>query len=90
MRLPKFGFTNPNNISYVPLNLDQIQSVVEDSEIKEITVDLLKANKYIKKGQKVKILGRGELTHSVDVTVHAISKSAREAIESNGGSVTLL
>jgi large subunit ribosomal protein L15 len=38
----------------------------------------------------VKILGRGELAGKVDVAAHAVSKSAKDAIEAAGGTVTLL
>jgi large subunit ribosomal protein L15 len=42
------------------------------------------------KNDRVKILGRGELKAKVDVTVHAISTTAKAAIEANGGSVTII
>jgi large subunit ribosomal protein L15 len=50
----------------------------------------LKQNGLISSKDKVKVLGRGELTSKIDVTVHAISASARKAIEDKGGVVTLL
>ena len=53
-------------------------------------VEILKQNGLISSKDKVKILGRGELTAKIDVTAHAISKSARKAIEDKGGVITLL
>ena len=44
----------------------------------------------IKKNDIVKILGRGELKTKVDITAHAFSKSAIEAIEKLGGKIDIL
>jgi large subunit ribosomal protein L15 len=38
----------------------------------------------------VKILGRGTITKAVNVSAHAVSKSAEQAITAAGGTVTLL
>jgi len=48
------------------------------------------SNGVVGKNDLVKILGRGELTTKVDVTAHAFSKGAVEAIEKSGGKVTKL
>ena len=90
MRLPKRGFKNPNRVEYVALNLARLQEINEKYGLKDVSVEALYKNKIIKKGDKVKVLGNGELSSSVNVTVHAISESAKAAIESKGGSVTLL
>ena len=42
------------------------------------------------KDDKVKLLGMGELTTKVKVTVHAASKSAKEAMEKAGAELVLL
>jgi large subunit ribosomal protein L15 len=44
----------------------------------------------IRRNQTVKVLGRGELTTKVDLTVNAVSASAKEAVEKAGGSVNLV
>ena len=44
----------------------------------------------VRKGALVKVLGRGELHRAVRVQVHAVSASARAAIEAAGGSVEIL
>lgn len=90
MRLPKLGFKNFNRTTYVVLNLDTIQNISEKFNISEITMENLYANNIIKKGDKVKVLGSGELNSKIDVKVNAASKSAKEAIEAKGGSVTIL
>jgi len=90
MRLPKRGFKNPNRVNFIALNLDRLQEINEKYGLKDVSIDALYEKRLIKKGDKVKVLGNGEITTAVNVTVHAISESAKSAIESKGGSVTLL
>lgn len=89
-RLPKFGFNNFARVEYVPLNLEKIQHIVDKHGISEISFGKLVELNLIGKSKKVKVLGKGELTTKVDITVHAISASAKSAIESLGGSVNLI
>jgi large subunit ribosomal protein L15 len=57
----------------------------------EVTVETLKAKGLIRSVRKdVKLLGSGELTKKLTVTVHAASETAREKVEAAGGSLTLL
>ena len=90
MRLPKRGFKSPNRTAYVAFNLDQIQAFADKHSAKEVTLDLLRAQRYVAKRDLVKILGRGELTAAISVEAHAISETARKAIEDKGGKVTLV
>ncbi|CAB4554612.1 MAG: 50S ribosomal protein L15 [Actinomycetes bacterium] len=86
-RVPKLkGFNNPFRIEYSPVNLDQIAGTGEAS----VSPEVLVAKGLVRKGTLVKVLGRGELTAKVDVTAHAVSKSAQSAIEAAGGTVTIL
>lgn len=90
-RVPKFGFKNPNRIEYVAINLDTLQRLVNDKKVKdEITVETFIKNGFASKNDKIKILGRGELEATLNVTAHKISASAKAAIEEKGGSVNLL
>lgn len=82
MRVPKLrGFTNPFRVEYQAVNLDTIEA----SGLDEVTPESLYAKGLVSKGALVKVLGRGELTRSVTVRVHAASKSAQAAIEAAGG-----
>ena len=90
MRLPKRGFKSPNRVSYVPLNLARLQEIHEKFGLSEVSVAALYENRIIKKGDKVKVLANGDLSATVSVKVHAISEKAKAAIESKGGSVTIL
>jgi large subunit ribosomal protein L15 len=57
----------------------------------EVTVETLKAKGLIRSVRKdVKLLGSGELTKKLTVTVHAASDTAREKVEAAGGSLTVL
>lgn len=89
-RIPKYGFRNINRKEYRGINLDVIQKLIDDKGVKEITLDILVAHGLADANDLVKILGRGDLKSKVDVTAHAFSASAREAIESKGGVATTL
>lgn len=84
-RVPKYGFRNINRVEYRSINIDIIQQLAAVHNVESIDVELLIEHGYISKNDKVKILGRGELTAKVDVKAHAFSASAVKAIESNGG-----
>ena len=90
MRLPKRGFNSPNRTEYVAVNLSRLQEIHDKFGWKDVTVDALKEHRIIKKNDLVKVLGNGELKTAINVTVNAISESAKSHIESKGGSVTIL
>lgn len=89
-RLPKFGFYNRFRVEFKAVNLDTLQELSE--KIKKDTIDIqaLIDNGVVGKKDLVKILGRGEIKAKVNVTAHAFSGSAVEAIEKSGGTVTKL
>jgi large subunit ribosomal protein L15 len=89
-RLPKVGFKNFNRVEYKALNLGQIQLMIEKHGLKEITVDEMRNRGVLGKSALIKVLGTGELKGKVNVTVHAISESAKAKIEGLGGSVTIV
>jgi large subunit ribosomal protein L15 len=90
-RVPKFGFTNRNRKVYQGINLDTLQSLVDDGKITD-TVDMsvLIENGLVTKNELVKILGRGELKAKLKISVHKFTASAKEAIEAAGGEVVTL
>jgi large subunit ribosomal protein L15 len=89
-RVPKWGFKNNNRIENKPINLDTLQELADNKKVTEVTPDILHQNGLIGKGDLVKVLGRGELKAKLSVTAHKFSKSAQEAIEKAGGSVTII
>ncbi|MEM6523918.1 MAG: 50S ribosomal protein L15 [Bacteroidota bacterium] len=89
-RVPKFGFRNPNRVEYKAINLAALEALVGKTKTKAIDVELIVNNGLAGKNDKIKILGNGELKSKVDVTAHAFSASAAQAIEAIGGKVTQL
>ena len=101
-RLPKFGFKNINRVEYVGINIDTINNLgmygshcfgsnlAENKNITDFNVDVFKQNGLISGKDRIKILGRGELNKTVNVTAHAFSASAKQAIEDKGGVATVI
>ena len=89
-RVPKFGFKNINRIEYVGINIDTLNTIAEAKNITDINIDVLKQNGLISGKDRIKILGRGELTKTVNVTAHAFSAAAKKAIEDKGGVATVI
>jgi large subunit ribosomal protein L15 len=79
----------PHRTSTAPVNVATLEERFEAGA--EVTPEALVEKGVLKNTRTdVKVLGNGELTKKLVVTVHAVSATAREKIESAGGSVTLL
>jgi large subunit ribosomal protein L15 len=55
-----------------------------------VTAESLAERGAVRPGERVKVLGQGELDAAVQVSAHAFSASARAKIEAGGGTVTVL
>ena len=88
-RIPKFGFKNINRVEYQPVNLDALQSLVDNKKVKKKTIDIntLIENRLVGKNDLVKILGRGDLSASIKVEAHKFSETAKKAIKKAGGEI---
>lgn len=85
-RVPKFGFNNINRVEYVGINLDTLQTLVDNGVVTDtLDIETLIDNRITSKNSLVKILGRGELKTKLKVTAHKFSASAKAAIEAAGG-----
>lgn len=89
-RLPKRGFNNINREVFVPLNLSVLEAYVQKSGVTTLDVAAMVAAGMAKASEKIKVLGYGTLTSKVNITAHAVSASAKAAIEAAGGSVELV
>jgi len=93
-RLPKRGFKSKKNDFLGIINLSQIQSFYEKGKFTSdniINLSLLKKNKLLsKKYNRLKILGKGEIKQKIQVEINAISNSAKNKIEKNGGKISLI
>ncbi len=88
MRQPKLGgFTHPRREDFEAIPLQ-----VLEHKLKAGSYDIaaLREQKIVRRNGKVKILGGGSLTKKLDLTVHAASKSAKEAVKKAGGSITIV
>lgn len=89
-RLPKFGFKNNGRVEYKAINLSSIQALADANKLEKIGIEEMTAAGMIAKKHLVKILGNGQLTSKLEVSAHAFSKSAEEAIVAAGGSAVKL
>jgi large subunit ribosomal protein L15 len=89
-RLPKFGFTNIFRRVYQGINIDTLQKLADEKKIKTFDVQTFIANGLLRKSERVKILGNGELKAKLDVKAHAFSASAKAAIEGSGGKTEIV
>ncbi|MEV7612221.1 50S ribosomal protein L15 [Streptomyces sp. NPDC089799] len=89
MRLPKLkGFKNPFRTEFQVVNLDKLAALYPQGG--EVTVADLVAKGAVRKNQLVKVLGQGEISVALQVSVDAVSASAKEKIAAAGGTVTEL
>ena len=89
MRLPKLkGFKNPFKTEFQVVNLDKLAALYPEGG--EVTVESLVAKGAVRKNSLVKVLGQGEISVALQVTVDAVSGSAKEKITAAGGTVTEL
>ncbi|EFK37983.1 50S ribosomal protein L15 [Chryseobacterium gleum] len=90
-RLPKFGFKNVNRKEFRGVNLDTIQTLIENKSITgDITKEVLVENGLVSKNELVKIMGRGELKSAVSISADKFTKSAEELIAKAGGKAITL
>jgi large subunit ribosomal protein L15 len=92
-RLPKRGFNKPNRKAFAVVNLGLIQKFVDEGKIDAsaaITEDVLVASGLVRrKLDGVRVLAKGDVTAKLDLSVTGASKSAIEAVEKAGGSLTV-
>ena len=86
-RLPKFGFKNINHVEYKAINLSTLDALATAKSLTKIDVQALHEAGLVAKKDLVKILGNGALSVALEVTAHAFSKKAEEAIVAARGTV---
>ena len=89
-RLPKFGFKNINRIEYKAINLNTLQQLADAQQLSKIGITELVNAGFVSSKQLVKILAKGEVTSALEVSAHAFSKTAEEAIAKAGGTTVKL
>ncbi len=87
-RLPKLpGFKNPFKKIYTVVNISKLKRFPDGSKV---DAAVLAEAGLVRVGLDVKVLGTGALDRKLTVIAHAFSSSARAAIESKGGTVTVI
>jgi len=87
-RMPKLpGFTNPNRVEYIVLNVGRLTEFDSGSTV---TVEDLRSRGLVKHRGLVKVLGEGEIDRPLTVKAHAFSLGAVEKIQGAGGSVEVI
>lgn len=90
MRVAKVGFKNPTRVEYVGINLERLQYIADKFKLNAVDLNALVEHGVVKKTDRVKILGNGELTTKLSVSAHAFSATAKQVIEQLGGSVHIV
>jgi large subunit ribosomal protein L15 len=79
----------PHRTSTVPVNVAALEERFDAGA--EVTLEALVEKGLIRNTRiDVKLLGQGDLSKKLSITVHAASATAREKVEAAGGSLTLL
>ena len=89
-RVPKFGFKNINRVEYTAVNLNSLQDLADKLKVEILSAEDLVVNGLASKNDRIKVLGNGEIKAKLEITAHAFSGSAVEAIEKLGGKVNIL
>ncbi|MFZ4893377.1 50S ribosomal protein L15 [Plantibacter sp. Mn2098] len=86
MRTPKLrGFKNPFRVEYQVVNLEKLAELYPKGG--DVTIGDLVAKGAVRKNEKVKVLGNGDIAVKLTVAVDKVSSSAEQKIVAAGGSV---
>ena len=86
MRTPKLrGFKNPFRVEYQVVNLEKLAELYPAGG--EVTISDLVAKGAVRKNEKVKVLGNGDISVKLNVSVDKVSSSAEQKIVAAGGSI---
>jgi large subunit ribosomal protein L15 len=86
MRAPKLrGFKNPFRVEYQVVNLERLAELYPKGG--DVTIGDLVAKGAVRKNEKVKVLGSGDIAVKLNVAVDKVSSSAEQKIVAAGGSV---
>ncbi len=87
MRTPKLrGFKNPAKVYYQVVNVAELEALYPKGG--NVTVADLVAKGAVRKNEPVKVLGNGDISVKLTVSVDKVSRSAADKIVAAGGSVT--
>jgi len=92
-RLPKRGFNNIDKVSFVEINVNRLDKLIDEKIIdtnktinNKVLMDIGLINS---EKSRVKLLANGELKNKINIEISAISSSAKDKVEKVGGSVLI-
>nr|WP_319248014.1 50S ribosomal protein L15 [uncultured Celeribacter sp.] len=91
-RLPKRGFNKPNRAKFAVVNLGLIEKFIEAGKLDaaNVTEETLVASGLVRrKLDGIRVLAKGEVKSKLTISVTGASKSAIDAVEKAGGSLTV-
>ena len=87
-RVPKRGFTNIWKQTFALINLRDLVRFESGTVVDP--AGLVEAGLIKRAGDRVKLLGQGQVDRPLTLKVHGVSAAARAAVEAAGGQVELL
>jgi large subunit ribosomal protein L15 len=88
MRVPKLrGFKNRFRKTFVAVNVGKLAEYAADGKV---SPDTLAAKGLVTPDSKIKVLGDGAIDAKLEVHAHSVSSTARQKIESAGGSIVII
>ena len=94
IRLPKRGFTPPNQVRYAEVNIGRLQQAIDAKKLNaKKPIDeaaMAEAGLVRRVRDGVRLLAKGELKTQIDITVTGASKAAVAAVEKAGGKVAFV
>ncbi len=85
MRLPKLkGFKNPNKVAFQVVSVAALARLFPKGG--EVSIDDLVQAGAVRKGLPVKVLGSGDISVALQVSVNAFSQTAKDKLSAAGGS----
>jgi large subunit ribosomal protein L15 len=93
-RLPKRGFNKWRRKDYNEVNVGTLQQAIDDKRLdagKPVDLDALVAAGIVRRQKDgLRLLGSGEITAKLSLTVNHASGTAKTAVEKAGGSIKLI
>ncbi len=88
-RIPKIGFFSPFRVEYQAINVSRLEELATKGKLSAEKIDpefLFSIGVISSRTKPVKVLGEGELKSKLHIIAHAFSETAKQKIESAGGS----
>ena len=93
-RLPKRGFNNINRVPYIEINIEKLEQLIVNKVIDPNKIinhkTLMDIGLVKSETSRTKLLAKGELKNKINIEVTSFSSSAKQKVETLGGSVLIV